>query len=98
MFFLKIHDSENKKACAVCDSEILGKIFEENERILDVDKDFFGGEKVHPDKIAEHIRSAHTSNIIGNRIIAELINAGALNPASVKEICGVKYAMIFKIV
>ncbi|MBU4246415.1 MAG: DUF424 family protein [Nanoarchaeota archaeon] len=100
MFFLKIHESDNKTVCAICDSGILGKIFEENERVLDVDADFFGGEKMPPEKIkeiADSIKSANTSSIIGNRIIAELVKMGALKECSVKEMCGIKYAMVFRI-
>lgn len=100
MFFHKIHECDGKTICSICDSEILGKFFEENERVLDVDADFFGGEKSglkDIKKIAKHIREAHTSNIIGNRIVAELMEIGALKTGSVKEICGIKYTMVFKI-
>lgn len=100
MFFHKIHESEGKTICSVCDSEILGKVFEENERVLDTDADFFGGEKSglkDIKKIAKHIYESHTSNIIGNRIVAELVKNGALKANSVKEIKGVKYAMVFKV-
>ena len=100
MFFHKLHECEGKTICSVCDSEILGKVFEENERVLDVDESFFGGEKSglkDIKKIANHIRESHTSNIIGNRIVAELVKEGALKAGSVKEISGIKYAMVFKI-
>ncbi len=100
MFFLKIHESEGKTICAICDSDILGKVFEENERVLDVDEDFFGGKRVNLNEIREitnHIRESHTSNIIGNRIITELIKNGSLKARAVKDISGIKHAMIFRL-
>ncbi len=100
MFFLKIHESEGKTICAICDFDVLGKVFEENERVLDVDVDFFGGEKAGLKEIKEisnHIRQSHTSNIIGNHIITELIKNGSLKASAVKEISGIKHAMVFKI-
>lgn len=100
MFSLKIHTDSGKTLCAICDSDILGKVFEENDRILDVDEDFFGGERMPLEKINDisgAVKNAHTSNIIGNRIIAELLKSGALKESGVKEISGVKYAMIFRI-
>ena len=100
MFSFKIHTSDGKTICAICDSEILGKVFEENERVLDVDADFFGGEKAGSKeikKIAKHIREANSSDIIGNRIVAKLVKEGALKESAVKEICRIKYAMVFKI-
>ncbi len=100
MFSLKLHVSSEKTIVAACDSDILGRAFEENEKVLDVDKEFFGGEKVPSDRveeIADSIRTAHTSNIVGNRITAELVKVGALKAGAVKEIRGIKYAMVFKI-
>ncbi len=100
MFHLKIHDSGGKTVCAACDSEILGKVLEENGRVLDIDAEFFGGRKVPLKKIgeiADSIKLLHTSNIVGSRIVFELVKIGALKACSVKEICGVKYAMVFKI-
>lgn len=100
MFFLKIHESEGRAVCAVCDSDILGKVFEENECVLDVDEDFFSGKRVSLNEINEitkHVRESHTSNIIGNRIVAELVTAGVLKAGSVKENSGINYAMIFRI-
>lgn len=100
MFFLKIHESEGKTVCAVCDSDIIGKVFEENDRVLDIDTDFFGEKRVGLDGInviTKHIRESHTSNIIGNRVVAELIKNGSLKPSAVKNISGIKHAMIFRI-
>ena len=100
MFFFKIHASSGKSVCAVCDSDILGRVFEENERILDVDEGFFCGEKMPLEKIkeiADSVKASHTSNVIGNRIVAELLKMGALKAGSVKEICKVKYAMVFRV-
>lgn len=100
MFRLKVHASGDKTIVAVCDSDILGHIFEEKERILDVDKDFFSGKNMllkDIEKIAETIHASNTSNIIGNRIVAELVKNGAIKTQSVKEICGVKYAMVFRV-
>lgn len=100
MFFLKIHESEGKTICAICDSDLLGKIFEENERVLDVDENFFGGKRVsltEIKEIAKQIRNANSSDIIGNRIITELIKNGSLKASAVKEISRIKHAMVFKI-
>ncbi|VVB59637.1 Uncharacterised protein [uncultured archaeon] len=100
MFYLKRHASGDKIIVAACDSDILGKVFEENDKVLDVDSDFFGGEKLPAKKIveiADSIKTAQTSNIIGNRITTGLVKAGALKAGSVKEIQGIKYAMVFRV-
>lgn len=100
MFRIKLYENSGKTVFAICDSEILGKVFEENECILDVDEAFFGGKKAglkEIKKIANHIRESHTSNIIGNRIVAELIKECVLKESAVKEICKVKYAMVFRV-
>lgn len=97
MFFLKIHICGEKSVASVCDSEIIGKVFEECGRLLDIDADFFGGKKADIGEIISAVKSADSANIAGNRIISELLNAQVITPSGVKEISGMKFAMIFRI-
>lgn len=97
MFLLKIHLSEKGKVAAACDAELLGKTFSDGEICLDVDADFFGGRKAEPDEIVRAIKACVTANLAGNKITAELVKRGVIKESGVKEIKGVKYAMVFKV-
>ena len=96
-YILKIHESENKQLVAICDSELLGKVFEQNNFILDIDEDFFGGDKVGEKTILDSINSAHTINASGNKIVEFLLSKNIIKTSQVKTIDGVKYVVILKI-
>ena len=96
-YILKIHESENKQLVAICDSELLGKVFEQNNFILDIDEDFFGGDKADEKTILDSIKTAHTINVSGNKIVEFLLSKNIIEKSHVKTIDNVKYVVIIKI-
>ena len=96
-YILKIHESENKQLVAICDSELLGKVFEQNNFILDIDEDFFGGDKADEKTILDSIKIAHTINASGNKIVEFLLCKNIIKTSQVKTIDGVKYVVILRI-
>lgn len=97
MFLLRIHKTSEGNVVAACDSDILGKRFEEGELILDVNEKFFGGRKVRLENVLKALKNMSTANIVGNNITNELLKEGLLDKDGIKEIKGVKHALIFKI-
>ena len=83
---------------AVCDSKILGKVFEEGEFQLDVKESFFKGEEVNKEKLIEIIKhmSAEDStfNIIGEESITCAIEAGIIFEEGVGRIDNVPFALV----
>ncbi|NOR84725.1 DUF424 family protein [archaeon] len=96
-YILKIHESDNKQLVALCDSELLGKVFEQNNFILDIDEDFFGGDIADEKTILESIKIAHTINASGNKIVEFLLSKNIIEKSHVKTIDNVKYVIILRI-
>lgn len=67
---VKIHESY-RKIVAVCDVELLGKRFEEGIRQLDINKDFYGGEKKNEKEVIEILKDNAlddaTFNFVGKK-------------------------------
>lgn len=78
-YFLKIHNSQGYTIAAICDEEILGKVFREKGVILDVSPHFYGGEKVDMDRVLEAIRNADIVVITGRRIVEKLAELGVVH-------------------
>jgi len=97
MFLLKIHASDKGGVAAVCDAELLGKAFETGDFCILVEEGFFGGKTATSLEISDAMRRCATANIVGNRIISELVCSGIIKESGIKEINGVKYAMIFRL-
>lgn len=94
---LKIHKSPEGDIVALCDTDILGKKFEEKGIILDVKNDFFGGKAAAKKEVSRALSECYTANIAGNGAVKAALECGEIAESGVKSVAGVKYAMIFRI-
>ncbi|MFH1608161.1 MAG: DUF424 family protein [archaeon] len=97
MIFIKTHNSY-RYVVAICDSELIGKIFEQGKFQLDVKENFFKGEEYSEDKAIKIIQNLSaedaTFNIIGENSIACAIKAGIISEQGIKKIQGIPFALV----
>ena len=83
---------------AVCDSNLLGKKFEDGKFQLDVKESFFKGEETSYSqavKIMQNFsREDATFNIIGKEAVNAALKAGIISEESVGKIQGVPFALV----
>lgn len=95
--FIKIISSY-RDIVAVCDSELLGKYFEEGVFQLDIKENFYGGEDVPEEKVIEIMRDMAkedaTFNIIGESSTKAAIKAGIISKEGVQKIQGIPFALV----
>lgn len=95
--FVKIHRSY-RDVVAVCDSDLLGKFFEEGERQLDVKESFFGGEEVDEATLKGIIGKMSgddaTFNFVGENSVKCAIDCGVIKKEGVGKIGGVEFALV----
>ena len=94
---IKIHKSY-RDIVAVCDSELLGKKFEEGKFQLDIKESFFNGYKTSEEKAIQIMqdmsREDATFNIVGEKSVNTAIKAGIISEEGVKKIDGVPFALV----
>jgi len=98
LIFVKIHLTPAGKILAMCDEELIGKIFREGEAVIDLQKykDFYIGEKRDEKGIKEILDDEITSiNAVGERSVNLLINNSLATKKDVKRINGVAMLQIF---
>ncbi len=83
---------------AVCDSELIGKRFEEDLFQLDVKESFFKGEIKSREEIIEIMKDMKledaTFNIMGERAVATALEAGVIEEGHIGKIAGIPYALV----
>lgn len=94
---IKIHKSY-RDVLAICDSELLGKKFEEGKFQLDVKENFFSGKEVSEEEAIEimcamAIEDA-TFNIIGKNSVNAALKSGVISESGIRKIKGIPYAMV----
>ena len=93
----KIHKSY-RDVIAICDSDLIGKKFEQGKFQLDVKETFFRGEEVSEreliDLIEDYAKEDATFNIIGEKSVKSAIKAGIINKKGVKKINNIPFALV----
>jgi len=94
---IKIHKSY-RDVVSICDSDLLGKFFEENEFQLDVKESFYNGEEKTEEEVSEIIqdlsREDATFNIVGEKSINLALEEGIIENRSIKRIENIPFSMV----
>ncbi|PIN88820.1 hypothetical protein COU60_05345 [Candidatus Pacearchaeota archaeon CG10_big_fil_rev_8_21_14_0_10_34_76] len=97
MICVKIHKSY-RDVIALCDSELVGKKFEEGVMQLDLRENFYKEKEVTYDEAVQLIqfqtREDATFNIVGKNSINAAKEAGILTDEGVKEIQGIPFSLV----
>lgn len=91
--YTKLHEGSSK-VLAVCDEDLVGKKFEEGELFLDVNVEFYKGEKKNKGEVLELLRedTIPNINVVGKNSVDVAIEAGRINKENVLVIGGVPHA------
>jgi len=83
---------------AICDSELIGKYFKENEFQLNIKENFYKGEKKSEKEVLNIIQKMFdedaTFNIVGDKSVSLAIKSGIVSDNSIKKINGIPFALV----
>ncbi len=86
-----------RNVVSLCDSELLGKKFEEGRLQLDIRENFYKGEEVTEKKAVKLLQQQKTEdatfNIIGEESVETAIKADIITRESVGKIANIPYAL-----
>jgi len=95
--FFKIHKS-CRDVVAICDSDLIGKKFEQDKFQLDVKENFFRGEEISERELIslmeDYAKEDATFNIIGEKSVRSAIKAGIIDKKGIKKINNIPFALI----
>jgi len=97
---IKVHKSY-RYVIAICDSELLGKTYEEGKRILDIRQSFYGGEgadEVDEEKLLELLdfwsKEDATFIISGEKSTQTAIKSEIITQDAIKTIQGIPFTLL----
>ena len=93
---LKVYNTQNEVMVAACDSELLGKTFEEGDFQIQVSPEFYEDVKVNKDTFLSHLGEATIINLVGKTVIDYAVEAGIVDKDGIIKISGVPHAQIFR--
>ena len=92
---VKIHTTlEGKKIVAICDKELIGYKFEEDEKQLDLTGDFYKGDVKSKDEIKEILKDAYIVNLVGKKSVDLGIELGIVNKDNIIYVENIPHAEV----
>lgn len=92
MIYIKIHKNNESFVTAVCDEELLNKVFKEGKLLLNVSEHFYKG-KLLSEKEAENIlKDAVNLNLVGKRSVDIALKLKLISKEGIINIQGVPHA------
>lgn len=79
---------------AVCDSDILGRKFEDGDLQLDLGSDFYKGEELSDAQVEVLVRRAYMISFVGKKSVGFGIKHGLISKERAVAIAGVPYAQV----
>lgn len=83
---------------ALCDSDLIGKTFEEDIRQIEITPNFFQGEEKNKEEVLEILKDMEkedaTFNIVGKESVECAILAGVISKEGFMKINGVPVALV----
>jgi hypothetical protein len=93
--FLKIHRRGNEVCAAVCDENVLGKVFraDQGALCLQVKAPFYGGSLTPVPQAVKYLKSCPNFNAAGETITAALVAEGIIPEDGVRRVGGCPFVL-----
>ncbi|NLN71867.1 MAG: DUF424 family protein [Thermoplasmatales archaeon] len=97
MIAVRIHAGKEDMLLAACDEDLIGREFREGKMRLRVSGEFYMGELITEEMLAERMRSASIFNLVGERTVAVAVEQGLVDSDCIIVIDGIKHAQAVKL-
>lgn len=97
--YLRVHRNEKGTIVAACDEELVGKVLEDKDRYMDIDKHrgFFVGEKAGKAELEKALAEFSSANLVGKGPVEVAIALGLAEKRDVMYINRTPYIQIYRI-
>ena len=93
-FIVKGHMIGTRLVLAVCDEDVLGKVYEEKGAMLDMTSSFYKGHAKTKEELLAILKKVYTVNIVGKDSVAFFKGLLLVNKDDIRMIKGVPYTSI----
>ena len=90
---VKVHKTpEGKTLIAACDDDLLGNVYEENGKQLDLSSDFYNGNKMNDKEAGDLIRNADMVNLVGENAVKIGVEEEVIDKDNVLKVSDIPFA------
>lgn len=93
---LRVERTQGEVLVIICDSELIGKNFEEGDLKLKVKRSFYEGKEATAEECLKALKEATIANMVGS-IVERAVKAGFVHPSGVIRIQNVPHAQMVRL-
>ncbi len=94
MIFVKEHIYHERQLLSICDGDLIGKIFEDEDKMLNVSKSFYQGEPMFENEILKLIKDNPLLNIVGEESINFALEHNFIKKEGIIKIKNIPHALL----
>jgi len=94
MIVTKHITQDHRLLLAVCDSNLLGKCFEQDGKVMDLSSDFFNGSETDKKGTMVLMKKAYMLNLVGSESVDTGIGVGLVEKSRVMKIEDIPFAQV----
>lgn len=91
---LSERDTQEGLLVAVCDADVLGETFENDDVSLTVTEEFYDGEPADPETVTASLARCSTANLVGDTAVELAIDEGFVDENHVMDLDGTRHAQL----
>jgi len=97
--YLKIHETGAGRIVAVCDKELIGRVLEGGNAVMDLDRyrGFYVGDEAGEKEVRDALGKFSSANLVGKNAVKVAISMGAAEKDDVMYINKTPYIQIYKL-
>ena len=95
--YVKIHKSQDSIVTAICDEDLIGKKFSDEEKQLEITERFYKGEITSEEETIKIMQAATNLNLVGKKTIDLSLKNKIIDKDSIIKIKNIPHAQIFEI-
>lgn len=88
---VRLHETKNGLIVCAVDKELIGNLFEEDEKQLDLRSEFYKGKEIPSEETRDLIRNSYGLNLVGEKVVKLAIEEGVIDEDMVKRIKNIPY-------
>jgi hypothetical protein len=97
MIYVKFHQSEHSEILAVCDEEVIGKTFTEENKEIKVSTEFYKGKLLTEADTVKILKECTNANLIGEKAIKCAFEAGIISKENIFSCGGIQHAQYYSL-
>ncbi len=97
MLHIKVHKVEGRIILTIVDPELIGKVFEEGDTILDLSSKFYAGKDTLIGDVDQYLKIADIINAVGEKAVNYLLDHDMVKKKDILKVRNIPHVQVVRL-